>query len=526
MCIFPFSDFHAASGAESFMMGAQSINPVTVFLTGITILFSQGCVYLPRGGDEAVSQAITANPDSLIMQMLGQPPETVNRALLIEDPDLALVSRIHMIEAAQSSIDLQYFIWKNDFTGILLIEKLLQAADRGVRVRALVDDFQISGLTGRLSALNQHPNVEIRIFNPFSVRLSFPFELFRLTEFAIDGNRLNHRMHNKLLVADNQLALLGGRNIGDEYFGKSEDWNFIDMDILLAGEIIPALSQGFDTYWNSNWAYPVKSMTRVQTLTPDFDVIRNRIHERLLERQDLYSLVDNVSFEETLRDLLQSPQLLSTRLLVDDPDVSWFQRPDETAIMLAELAAEIKQEVIIVTPYLVPTPNLQRIAGTLVERGVKITVLTNSLATNNHTAAHASYAKYRQRILDLGIDIHELRQDAALGANIGTTDISLHSKYLIFDDEFVFVGSLNLDPRSLYLNTELGLMMNSPALVRELRESFNQMIQPENSFRLTSTDNGIEWRLPTGVTTQDPAHNGWQRIKFWFLRLLPISSQL
>jgi putative cardiolipin synthase len=350
--------------------------------------------------------------------------------------------------------------------------------------------------------------------------------LFRLTEFAIDGNRLNHRMHNKLLVADNQLAIIGGRNIGDEYFGQSKDWNFIDTDILLAGTVVPELSIGFDAYWNSFWAYPVKSMLNSSFLTGDLVRTREKIHERLVERPDLYTLAASVSFEDTLQNLLKSPSLVSTQLLVDDPDVSWFERPDEMAEELADLAMEIESEVIIVTAYLIPTSNLLEIARVLISRGVKINILTNSLATNNHTSAHAAYSKYRQQILDMGIGIYEMRHDGNMIAEMGTTGFTLHSKYIIFDDDIVFIGSLNLDPRSLYLNTELGVMMESPDLVRVLRVDFEEMIKPENSYQLLNTSEGIEWHSNAGVETRDPAKNSWQRFMFRLFRLLPISSQL
>ena len=207
-----------------------------------------------------VSQAQEPDPQSRIGQLLGGGRGVPARGLLVEASDLALTARIDMIDAADATIDAQYFIWQNDPTGVLVIQKLLDAADRGVRVRALLDDVQLTGFVDRLNALDDHPNIEIRIFNPFSVRFRYPLGFIRIAEFAIDGARLNHRMHNKLMVADNQLAILGGRNIGDDYFGRNPKRNFVDTDILLSGDIVPELSRGFDSYWNSRWAYPVSAL--------------------------------------------------------------------------------------------------------------------------------------------------------------------------------------------------------------------------------------------------------------------------
>ena len=489
-----------------------------------------GCVYFPGFEDAVVSHALVPDPASRIGCRLSEGSDAPMRGLLIEDPNLALTSRIEMIDAADRSIDAQYFIWQNDPTGILVIEKLLAAADRGVRVRGLLDDVQLEGLVDRLSALNEHPNIEIRIFNPFSVRLRFELGLLRLAEFAIDGNRLNHRMHNKLLVADNQLAILGGRNIGDDYFGQSEQRNFIDTDILLSGEVVAELSEGFDSYWNSQWAYPVNALINLSLIPVHLDTVRERISDRLAERPEIRALADNSSSSEdspdAIEQLLRGPRLEWATTVIDDPDVSWFERPDEIAADLTEVALTAQREVLIVSPYLIPTANLLDIASTLIERGVKITVLTNSLATNDVVIAHAGYARYRQGLIDAGIELYEMRGDPEIADEDIAEDISLHSKYIIFDDDVVFVGSMNLDPRSLYLNTELGVVLKSPELAGLLRDSFHNLLRPENAWRVTSTADGLHWESSAGVIDNQPAKSGWQRVRNWLFSLLPVSSQL
>lgn len=445
---------------------------------------------------------------------------------LLEDPEAALSSRLDIIDAADSSIDLQYFIWQNDATGILVIEKILAAADRGVRVRALLDDIQLEGLVNRISVLDDHPNVEIRIFNPFSVRVDLPLGVIRLAEFAIDGNRLNHRMHNKLLLVDNQVAVLGGRNIGDDYFGYGRRRNFIDTDIVLSGAVVPVLSTGFDAYWNSRWVFPVTRPLMSMPTGLDLDRVRARIDRRLTEHPELRRLREDTEFEDSLLPLRDGFTVRSSGVVIDNPDVSWFGRPDEIAGDLTEIALRVERDVLIVTPYLIPTPRLLDIAATLVARGVRIRVLTNSLGSNDAVIAHSAYSRFRERVIALGIELYELRGDPALAADDPAENISLHSKYIIFDEVLVFVGSANLDPRSLYLNTELGVILDCPLLAHELRGSFERLIGPENAWRVLSTQEGLRWQSAAGTVDEQPAKGNWQRFRNWVYGLLPLHSQM
>jgi putative cardiolipin synthase len=499
--------------------------PVINYTLLIVLALLTSCAYTPSGEHETQTYALLASPESRIASHLG---EIINeeKAVMVEDAEFALRSRVDLIEASEHSIDVQYFIWQNDPTGIYVIEKLLQAADRGVRVRALVDDIQVMGLVSKLDVLDDHPNIEIRSFNPFSMRMHFPLELFKATEFAIDGNRLNHRMHNKLLVADNQLAILGGRNIGDDYFGYSKDRNFIDTDILLSGEIVRELSAGFDSYWNSRWAFPVSEIAHGSLRKDDLEMLRDRIHKRLAEHPELYTRFNNNNYAYTLDKMRNGFHLDDAATVIDDPSVRWFDMPDEIAKELTEVAMNVQREVLIVSPYLVPTENLFGIGRALVERSVSIKIVTNGLATNDIVIAHSAYARFRKAIIETGVELYEMRADPEFDDIDIAEHHSLHSKYIIFDDEVVFVGSLNLDRRSLYLNTELGVVLRSRELADYLRDAFNTLIKPENSWRLTNTDNGLRWTSSAGIVDQEPEVTDMQRFSSEMLKAIPVSSQL
>jgi putative cardiolipin synthase len=402
----------------------------------------------------------------------------------------------------------QYFIWQNDPSGILVIDRLLRAADRGVRIRGLIDDVQLEGLVSRLNSIGKHPNIEIRIFNPFSVRLGFRLGLFRLMEFAIDGNRLNHRMHNKLLVVDNQIAMLGGRNIGDDYFGRSTKRNFVDTDLLISGAAVAQLSEGFDRYWNSGWAVSVEELLNVSLVSDDLASLRERIRIRLRDYPELVAKVDESRIVSLVRSLLSGHVLRDALAVVDDPDVSWGEKPNQVAEQLTEIALSAEREVLIVSPYLVLTPNLLQIGRELGDRGVRISVITNSLASNDVVIAHAAYARYRQTILDTGTALYEYRGDPAMMAGDPAEAFSLHSKYIIFDDD------------------ELGVVLQSESLAAELRAYYELLTSPANAWQVVSSSEGLRWESDAGVRTRQPAKSGWQNLRSSLMMLLPVSNQL
>ncbi len=502
------------------------LGQLRAFVIGATLVHLSACVYAPEFVPTEPSYASPPSADTRIAGYL--------RAADVESPRVwpvfagteALTTRIDLIDAADDTLDLQYFLWHNDPSGVFVIDRILTAADRGVRVRALVDDIQLGGLVSKLNALTDHPNIEIRIFNPFSVRSRFELGLFRLAEFAIDGNRLNHRMHNKLIVADNQIAMLGGRNIGDDYFDLSTKRNFLDLDVMLSGPIVPDLSAGFDAYWNSRWAESPKKLLNLSPIPDDLERLRKRIRKRIDERPDLVALASSEEFTRTLRLVADAPDLDSYRTIVDDPDVGWFRNPNEIAAQLGELARAAQSEILVATPYLIPSGEVLKIADELTARGVKIQAITNSLETNDVAIAQAAYARFRKRIVQAGIDLYEVRAKAEIARDNIAEDISFHPKFLILDRRHVFIGSLNLDPRSLYLNTELGVLLESAALVEALLRYFVDMTSPANAWHIVDADEGVEWRAGDEVYDRTPTKNVWQRLRYGIYSLLPLTRQL
>ena len=296
--------------------------------------------------------------------------------------------------------------------------------------------------------------------------------------------------------------------------------------MVLTGPVVPELSRGFDAYWNSRWAYPVDELFNVSMVPDELTKLRERLRRRIARHPDLDALAQAQDYATTLDKLSQGAPVDAALVVVDEPSVAWLDEPDQLADALSRIAASARNEVLVVTPYLIPTPELLEITPNLIERGVRIRIVTNSLTTNDVVIAQAAYSHYRRRIVDAGIELYELRDDAELAHSLHSDDISLHQKYMVFDGKSVFVGSMNLDHRSLYLNTELGVLVESPELATELADMFEELVSPDNSWRIIRTDTGVAWQSSAGTLQRQPAKSWWQRLRHWFYRLLPVSRQL
>jgi putative cardiolipin synthase len=463
------------------------------------------------------------------------------------------LARAQMIDAAEKTLDLEYFIFRGDETGRLLTDALIRAADRGVRVRLLVDDGDTVAGDEQISALDAHPNVEIRIFNPFVYRGHS--NLRRTIEFLINSTRLNYRMHNKLLIVDNAVALVGGRNIGNQYFQMDPDSQFADDDVFAAGPIATQLSATFDEFWKSRFAVPAAALNRSQRSGSALAERRRRASERR-ERHLEPLKTDGVDYVARLATGEPYAGIVSGRLplvwaqaqvISDSPDKKNVDRGALPGRLMAEqvlkAAGAAQSELLMVTPYLVPAPDELSAVQDLRRRGVRVGILTNSLKSTPDVIAQSGYVKFRVGLLKDGVELYEIRSllgsirgsgETALVSRYG--NYGLHAKLLVFDRKRIFIGSMNFDQRSRHLNTEIGLIIDSPELAQQTVVRFDNMVRPENVYALgwLGATAGVPAHLVWDTRedgkaieyTQEPARSSWQRIDLKFLSWLPLDREL
>jgi putative cardiolipin synthase len=504
-------------------------------LAAVLLLSACAIPLKPQPQPQPESISLSAGPVSAAWEPLHSnlPDDRVTSWFDIHDigPE-ALRWRLAMIDTATTSIDAQYFIWKNDAVGSLLLGRVLQAADRGVRVRLLIDDSFLAGEDEIMLAADAHPNVEMRIFNPFQVRSSSM--LARFIENLNDFERTNHRMHNKLLIADGKTAIVGGRNIADEYFGFDRELNFRTFDVLTTGKILPEITAAFDIYWNSGWAFPITVVDHKQAGEEDLAQLRQelRANAAVLDAWLAASDTDPQNWPERWAELAGTMLPGAAGILQDNPNFEGTTPPVQAADHILKIFRKTSEEVMSVSAYLVPSESLLQIVRELSDRGVRIRALTNSLASNNHIAAHTAYRHRRKQILEAGVELHELRPDAAEriyyeAPGFTAGQVGLHAKILVLDKRLVFVGTINTDPRSMILNTEVSLMVDSPELAEGILAAFAADFSPDNSWRVELGDEGsMTWHSSDGELAQQPAGGIWRRMGDIFYGLFPIDSQM
>jgi len=444
----------------------------------------------------------------------------------------AFAARLLLMSVAERSLDVQYYIWNKDMTGTLLFNGLYEAAERGVRVRLLLDDGNTSGLDPILAALDAHPNIEVRLFNPFVVRG------VRLLNF-FDFSRLNRRMHNKSFTADNEVTIVGGRNVGDQYFGAPGGVMFVDVDVLAVGPVVKAVSNIFDQYWASESSYPVERLLP-KADSDAFAELASAI-SRVQNAPATEEYVSAVRDSSLIRELVAgqlSLEWAATRVISDDPAKGLGLAAPE-ALMLHKLKQVIgtpSSELNLVSPYFVPGAAAVAAFTALAKQGVQIRVLTNSLEATDVVSVYAGYAKSRKPLLQAGVQLYEIprllpdavRQFKSDGRKpSGSSKSGLHAKTFSVDQARIFVGSFNLDPRSEKLNTEMGFIIESPTLARRISHTFLHTV-PDNTYQLGLSDSGhLYWikRLKEGGQLQyevSPGTTFLQRAGVWFISLLPI----
>ena len=463
--------------------------------------------------------------DAPVWRALSELPFEDQQVLLNQGMD-ALDTRLAAIDSAESSIDLQSFPWRRDSAGGAVSSHLLAAAARGVRVRVLVDDTFLLGHEAVVKAFAEHRNIEYRIYNPHKKRAP-DFMAARLKN-PVDLDRLDHRMHNKSMIVDGQIAIAGGRNLADEYFGLHGEANFRDLELLLRGPVIAGLSEAFDDYWNSPWSFPLE------------DIIGKEFNSTVaLAGGDSLSVHDERD-EQDLADLWQrrfeGAASGAVELVVDAPPEENPALPSEAPVQVADFLTQLfdsaREEIVILSAYLIPTEELEEALRRAVERGVKVRVLTNSLASNNHLVAHSAYRRHIRTLLGHGVELYEVRVDAKdrpLYMILPWEEklLALHAKGLLVDHDRVFIGSANLDPRSLRINTEMGLLVKGETLNRRVRDAFDRDFAPDNAWTLEEADDGrLLWHSGDMTLAVQPATSFMQRIEDWFLSGLPIEGEL
>lgn len=471
---------------------------------------------------QTISQMAQAHPDRSGIYTLGNPHE-------------AFAVRALLAGAAQRTLDVQYYIWRDDLTGILLMESLQKAADRNVRVRVLLDDSGSAGFDSTLAALDSHPNIEVRLFNPMAIR--FPRWINYLTDFS----RVNRRMHNKSFTADNQVTIVGGRNVGDEYFGATDGMLFADLDVLAVGPVVQEVSTDFDHYWNSQSAYPVRLLLPIAAPDKLDDLITVRATKIIASpaAQGFVTALKETDLVHKLStgdiDLEWAP----THMLSDDPRKVLGDLPEEQLVAydLNRYFGSPESHLELVSSYFVPTKAGVRELTTLARDGVTIHILTNSLAATDVAAVHAGYAKRRTPLLRAGIKLYEMRPhdddenssvriSGSRGGRFGSSGSSLHAKTLSIDGKRIFVGSFNFDPRSAMLNTELGFVIESAKLSDSINnELMGQLPDIAYEVHLSDDDNLYWTELSNGKVIRydsEPQSSLWRRALVGFLSVLPI----
>lgn len=453
-----------------------------------------------------------------------------NWNILLNDGATALDWRLTAIDSATQSIDLQTFLWSMDTVGSAIRHRLLAAADRGVRIRLLVDDSFILGEDDLLSDFAVHPSIEYRIFNPYTRRSDSVVtrEVLNLGAFG----RLNHRMHNKVMVVDNRVAIVGGRNLADEYFGLHEKANFRDMELLVGGPVVPGLSEIFDTYWNDIWSVPVETVVTAATgaQRPLAETHRDRevlLHYPGLEQAELIRYWQNA-----VRGALAGTPEIVADIPPPQDILAQSSAPTQVADRLIDVLDSAQEEVIIVSAYLIPSPGLERVLERVAQRGVRIRILTNSIRSNNHISAHSAYRNHISQLMGDGAELHEVRIDALdrpryMRAPVDEKVLALHAKAMIVDHDRVFIGSANLDPRSLRINTEVGLLVSSEALNASVRSSVEPDLLEVNAWNLQFDESGnVIWVADGQRLSEQPAASYMQRLEDWFFAHLPIEDQM
>jgi len=455
------------------------------------------------------------------------------------DGEESLRMRLAMVNAAEKTLDLQYYAVHNDVGGNLVLEAIVRAAERGVRVRFLIDNIDFGAVEDSLAILDSNKNISVRVFNPITTKDQGL--IGRINGMFVDMDRALKRMHNKALIADNQLAIIGGRNIGDEYFNAKAEGNFRDTDLLTAGPITARISASFDKYWNSDESFPVQALHMKKYKAEDVQKLRAEMKAKWEERMNTEEgrEILHAEMAKRLKEGRYSLIWAPAELTVDEPE-KINQEADmslsKPLAKLVDLGQKAEHEFVAVSAYFVPREEGVAMLQRLRDRNIKVRILTNSLASTDVVAVHTGYKRYRQQIVDMGVDLYEFKavdgerpKQRLLGSS-APAKASMHSKYFVIDRKDVVIGSYNLDPRSTEQNTEIAVVIHSPELAKIVLDDFEKSIAPDQSYKVVSDGGKLKWiahKDGQPVTySRDPDAGIVRNTEVMLFSLLPIEDHL
>ena len=505
-----------------------------------------GCNTLPKHKIESIPetalQVDTAQTTlaQIIQPLQEQHPELTGYLVLFE-PLEALATRLSLIDKAEKRLDLQYYIWDNDKVGSLALHALIRAADRGVKIRLLIDDNNAKSTEGIFLALAQHPNIEVKLFNPYR------FRKYRALDMILDLKRINRRMHNKSFIADHQVALIGGRNMTNQYYNVSDNYQFSDVDVMLVGTAVKDISHSFDEYWSHEYAYKVQEVVNQSAHHLSYESLKRQLDEHY-KRVTVQNYLDLTSNSQAIDSLMSRDIQLDwvkAEVVKDSPDKikSKAKKKEHLNFQLIQHLEQPEKNVDLISAYFVPEKKGAKMLTDLAKDGVKVRVLTNSFKANDVAVVHAFYGKYRQNLLEHGVQLYEFlpalnkndldknTEDLAKKAKVsikGLSRSSLHAKLMALDEKQVFIGSFNFDPRSAYLNTEIGVLLNSPPLAQAVHTTMDENLSKYAYKLVLDANKKITWQrqTPQGpvIYTKEPRMKWWQRAGIKMLSWLPIEG--
>ena len=482
--------------------------------------------------DAVIPLSETGPLDRSIAPVEAQHPGQSAFRLVIEGTE-AFATRVHSARLAVRSLDVQTYIWHADLTGMFLAQQLIEAADRGVKVRLLVDDMDARAKNAGFAALAAHPNIDVRLFNPFASRTGM---LGLIGEGLTDFGRVNRRMHNKSWIADNRIALVGGRNIGDEYYGASDGVNFVDLDFAMIGPVVRDASASFDTYWNSPLVYPIESLDPASVTSTELDRLRALLISRASAAENSRYAAD-LRAGDAVKRLVTGDwpmEWVSKYTFVsDDPlKVTMTEQNAQRTLVAAALLPWVKSaqsDITIISPYFVPGEVTTDLLVAAAGSGKRVGVLTNSLVASDVAAVHGGYSRHRKPLLVGGVSLYELKPETGTRVDsslFGSSGASLHTKAIAVDRKSLFVGSFNLDPRSTWLNSEQGVLVENPGLASQLETIFATQTSGQRAWHVMLKDGELKWTDGNESFDSDPKASAGKRFAAWLARVLGLESLL